>query len=141
MQVDDQDYSTLTDSNRETFNKFFETHKKNHFLIDTVSRKMLANYFITIATFVAIANADNVGWKSYFVENPTEFHDIPLSWESGNQSSVPSWLSGVYVRNGPAQVINFFIIFINQNLNYAKFFFNDFFLEEIIVFVCYCSSF
>ena len=102
---------------------------------------MLANYFITIATFVAIANADNVGWKSYFVENPTEFHDIPLSWESGNQSSVPSWLSGVYVRNGPAQVINFFIIFINQNLDYAKFFFNDFFLEEIFVFVRYCSSF
>jgi carotenoid cleavage dioxygenase-like enzyme len=64
---------------------------------------MLANYFITIATFVAIANADNVGWKSYFVENPTEFHDIPLSWESGNQTAVPSWLSGVYVRNGPAQ--------------------------------------
>ena len=70
---------------------------------------MLANYFITIATFVAIANADNVGWKSYFVENPTEFHDIPLTWESGNQSSVPSWLSGVYVRNGPAQVIDFFL--------------------------------
>ena len=77
---------------------------------------MLANYFIAIATFVAIANADNVGWKSYFVENPTEFHNIPLSWESGNQTSVPSWLSGVYVRNGPAQVTNFFIIFINQNL-------------------------
>ena len=96
---------------------------------------MLANYFITIATFVAIANADNVGWKSYFVENPTEFHDIPLSWESGNQSSVPSWLSGVYVRNGPAQVINFFIIFINQNLNYAKFFYNDFFSRGNI---CFC---
>ena len=66
---------------------------------------MLANYFITIATFVAISNAENVGWKSYFVENPKEFHDIPLSWESGNQTSVPSWLSGIYVRNGPAQVL------------------------------------
>ena len=66
---------------------------------------MLVNYFITIATFVAISNAENVGWKSYFVENPTEFHDIPLSWESGNQTSVPSWLSGIYVRNGPAQVL------------------------------------
>ena len=96
---------------------------------------MLANYFITIATFVAIANADNVGWKSYFVENPTEFHNIPLTWESGNQSSVPSWLSGVYVRNGPAQVINFFIIFINRNLNYAKFFINDFFSRGNI---CFC---
>ena len=66
---------------------------------------MLANYFIAIATFVAISNAENVGWKSYFVENPTKFHDIPLSWESGNQTSVPSWLSGIYVRNGPAQVL------------------------------------
>ena len=66
---------------------------------------MLENYFIAIATFVAISNAENVGWKSYFVENPTEFHDIPLSWESGNQTSVPSWLSGIYVRNGPAQVL------------------------------------
>ena len=104
---------------------------------------MLANYFITIATFVAIANADNVGWKSYFVENPTEFHDIPLTWESGNQSAVPSWLSGVYVRNGPAQVINLFLLSlsINQNVNYAKFFFEDFILEEIFVFVCYCSNF
>ena len=118
-----------------------ELIKKNNFLIETALRKMLANYFITIATFVAIANADNVGWKSYFVENPTEFHNIPLTWESGNHSAVPSWLSGVYVRNGPAQVINFFIIFINRNLNYAKFFFQDFFLEEIFVSVCYCSSF
>ena len=66
---------------------------------------MFAKYFITIATFIAISNAENVGWKSYFVENPTEFHDIPLSWESGNQTSVPSWLSGIYVRNGPAQVL------------------------------------
>ena len=66
---------------------------------------MFAKHFITIATFLAISNAENVGWKSYFVENPTEFHDIPLSWESGNQTSVPSWLSGIYVRNGPAQVL------------------------------------
>ena len=48
--------------------------------------------------------ADNVGWKSYLTENPTEFHDIPLTWESGNQTKVPNWLSGIYVRNGPAQV-------------------------------------
>jgi carotenoid cleavage dioxygenase-like enzyme len=68
---------------------------------------MFAKYFITIAGFVAIANSDNVGWKSYFVENPTEFHDIPLTWESENGTSVPSWLSGVYVRNGPAQVFHY----------------------------------
>jgi hypothetical protein len=35
--------------------------------------------------------------------SPTqEFHDLPLVWEPG--SSVPDWLSGTYVRNGPAQI-------------------------------------
>jgi hypothetical protein len=33
---------------------------------------------------------------------PQEFHDLPLVWEPG--SSVPDWLSGTYVRNGPAQI-------------------------------------
>ena len=61
--------------------------------------------YLVIANFISIVTSDNVGWKSYLVENPTEFHDIPLSWESGNQTSVPSWLSGIYVRNGPAQVL------------------------------------
>ena len=61
-------------------------------------------HIIVISTIVAIITADNVGWKSYFIENPKEFHDIPLVWEKGNQTTVPSWLSGIYVRNGPAQV-------------------------------------
>ena len=65
---------------------------------------MVKKYILTILTFVAITTAENVGWKSYFVENPTEFHDIPLIWESRNETNVPSWLSGIYVRNGPAQV-------------------------------------
>ena len=66
--------------------------------------KMFCKFFLTIATFVAIANADNIGWKSYLEENPVEFHDIPLVWESGNLTNIPRWLSGVFVRNGPAQV-------------------------------------
>ena len=65
---------------------------------------MFRKFFLTIATFVAIANADNIGWKSYLAENPIEFHDIPLDWESENLTNIPSWLSGVFVRNGPAQV-------------------------------------
>ena len=102
MRANDYGYSQLRDSNRETLKNLL----KRYYLIHCLSsRKMLANYFIAIACFVAISNAENVGWKSYFVENPTEFHDIPLSWESGNQTSVPSWLSGIYVRNGPAQVL------------------------------------
>ena len=60
--------------------------------------------YLVIANFISIVTSDNVGWKSYLVENPTEFHDIPLIWESGNLTKVPNWLSGIYVRNGPAQV-------------------------------------
>ena len=50
------------------------------------------------------STCSNVGWKSFMRENPTEFHDLPLTWEGGNR--VPEWLSGTYVRNGPAQVIS-----------------------------------
>jgi len=48
------------------------------------------------------AYSENVGWKKYFVENPTEFHDIPLVWQG--KTPVPEWISGTYVRNGPAQI-------------------------------------
>ena len=41
--------------------------------------------------------SDNVGWKSFLKEDPTEFHDIPLVWEEG--SPVPAWLTGTYVRS------------------------------------------
>ena len=71
---------------------------------------MFKLYFSTIAIFISIVKSDNVGWKSYLVENPTEFHDIPLIWESGNLTKVPNWLSGIYVRNGPAQVNNTYIL-------------------------------
>ena len=53
---------------------------------------------------VTVGTCSNVGWKSYMRENPTEFHDLPLSWQP-EESQVPQWLSGTYVRNGPAQVI------------------------------------
>ena len=45
--------------------------------------------------------SENKGWQEYLQDNSEEFHDIPLTWESG--SNVPSWLSGTYVRNGPGQ--------------------------------------
>ena len=66
---------------------------------------MKIQYFFAVVTYLASANSENVGWKSYFVENPTEFHNIPLKWEGGNETNIPSWLSGVYIRNGPAQVL------------------------------------
>ena len=77
---------------------------------------MIFKYFLTIAYFVAIATADNVGWKSYFEENPIEFHDIPLVWESGNLTNIPTWLSGIFVRNGPAQVCTI-LIFVKPNFS------------------------
>ena len=48
--------------------------------------------------------ADNVGYIKWFEENPTEFHNVPLKWEKGASTMVPSWITGVYIRNGPAQV-------------------------------------
>merc|ERR1719325_330603 len=47
--------------------------------------------------------AETVGWRSYFTENPTEFRDIPLTWEE-EDTRVPDWISGTYVKNGPAQI-------------------------------------
>ena len=49
---------------------------------------------------------DNIGWNSTFTENNEEFHNILLRWEKGDQTNVPTWLSGVYIRNGPAQVLD-----------------------------------
>ena len=64
-------------------------------------------YFITVlAILVEIAYCDNVGWKGCFTENSEEFHNLLLNWEKGNATNVPHWLTGVYVRNGPAQVHN-----------------------------------
>ena len=38
---------------------------------------------LPVILFIIVKNVhpDNVGWKSYLKENPTEFHDIPLVWE------------------------------------------------------------
>ena len=65
---------------------------------------MIKKYPLLALVFIGLVRADNIGWKSYLVENPTEFHDIPLIWETGNLTKIPNWLSGIYVRNGPAQV-------------------------------------
>ena len=56
-----------------------------------------------------MTSADNVGWKSFLTESPAEFHDLPLEWETGNMTTVPTWLSGIFVRNGPSQVHKSFV--------------------------------
>ena len=60
---------------------------------------------ITFTCFFGIISCDNVGWKRVFDDNPTEFHNLPLTWEFGDYTNVPDWLSGIFVRNGPAQVL------------------------------------
>ena len=57
---------------------------------------------INIYNYIYTVQSDNVGWQTYLREDPTEFHDIPLVWEE--EAKVPDWLSGTYVRNGPAQL-------------------------------------
>ena len=58
--------------------------------------------FGVILSLAAVFHCENVGWQKYFEEETSEFHDIPLSWEDNTR--VPDWLSGTYVRNGPAQI-------------------------------------
>ena len=55
-----------------------------------------------VCVLFQLVHSENVGWKSYLAEDPTEFHDIPLVCE--DPTPVPSWLSGTYVRNGPGQI-------------------------------------
>ena len=57
---------------------------------------------LVLFAWVQLVSPENVGWKSFLAEDPTEFHDIPLVWE--DTTTVPSWLSGTYVRNGPGQI-------------------------------------
>ena len=65
--------------------------------------RMVTATVLTLLGLQGLA-AETVGWRSYFTENPTEFHDIPLTWEE-EDARVPDWISGTYVKNGPAQVI------------------------------------
>merc|ERR1711936_608575 len=43
----------------------------------------------------------NKGWEKYFADEPSMFHNVPLSWE--HNASLPSWLRGSYIKNGPSQ--------------------------------------
>lgn len=48
-------------------------------------------------------SGENIGWKTFFEENPTEFHDLPLTWEN-TKFRVPDWINGTFIRNGAAQI-------------------------------------
>ena len=64
----------------------------------------LIYYFTIFAMLIVISKCDNVGWDKYFEENNKEFHNLPLKGENGEETTVPTWLSGIYVRNGMGQV-------------------------------------
>ena len=69
----------------------------------SVSCEMQTQTVLILLVTVQLARPENVGWKGYLKENTEEFHDLPLTWEE-DIASIPSWLSGTYIRNGPAQV-------------------------------------
>ena len=73
---------------------------------------------VCLVLCVQTAVPQNVGWKGYLTENPTEFHDLPLSWEQ--DTPVPSWLSGTYVRNGPSQVGDFLYIYFMSSISLSR---------------------
>ena len=68
----------------------------------TTEHTMSLRCVLLLAGLAAPALQDNVGWRSFLQENSQEFQDLPLAWQGDTQ--VPAWLSGTYVRNGPAQV-------------------------------------
>jgi len=41
-----------------------------------------------------------VGFKKWLSDNPSEFENIEVAWEK--DKPVPEWLSGTYLKNGPA---------------------------------------
>ena len=57
---------------------------------------------VLLCLHAKLAFSDNVGWKAFFTENIDEWHDLPLKWE--NETPIPSWVTGTFVRNGPARI-------------------------------------
>ena len=52
-------------------------------------------------THVPQSQASNIGWEKFLSDEPTEFHNLPLTWEQ--DTPLPSWLVGSYIKNGPSQ--------------------------------------
>ena len=83
----------------------------------TTEHTMSLRCVLLLAGLAAPALQDNVGWRSFLQENTQEFQDLPLAWQGDTQ--VPAWLSGTYVRNGPAQVGVRVLFQINQAIDYC----------------------
>merc|ERR1719309_1222262 len=48
-----------------------------------------------------VETENNAGWAKYLADEPSEYHNLPLEWELG--TSIPSWIKGSYVKNGPGR--------------------------------------
>ena len=65
--------------------------------------------FTLLATFIALGKSHrpkddsrfNVGWSSFLADEPTEFHNLPLTWET--DAPIPDYVVGSYIKNGPSQ--------------------------------------
>ena len=43
----------------------------------------------------------NVGWESFLEDEPSEFHNLVLNWET--DAPIPDYVVGSYIKNGPSQ--------------------------------------
>ena len=48
-----------------------------------------------------VETENNKGWASYLADESSEFHALPLTWSLN--TTIPAWLRGSYVKNGPGQ--------------------------------------
>lgn len=48
-----------------------------------------------------IPSWDNIGWSNYLDDETTSFTDLPLTWSLN--TTVPDWIKGSYIKNGPAR--------------------------------------
>jgi outer membrane receptor for ferrienterochelin and colicin len=52
-------------------------------------------------TWTRVETEYNQGWANYLADEPSEYHNLPLSWELN--TSLPAWLQGSYVKMGQAR--------------------------------------
>lgn len=64
----------------------------------------MASFICLFLSFVGVfgQKSEKVGWEKYLVQNTDEWHDLSLQWELNN--TVPSWVKGQFIRNGPARL-------------------------------------
>jgi len=67
----------------------------------TTTKIILASLLSLTSGHIIKTKSHNTGWAAYLADEPSEFHNLPLSWESSNP--IPTYVKGSYVKNGPSQ--------------------------------------